>query len=480
MTPPLTVGVIGAGPAALTAAYRLQQMGAVVTVFEAGASVGGLARSLDLWGHRVDLGPHRFFSKDGRINAIWHEVIGDDYRMVDRQTRIYYRHRFFDYPLRISNVLANLRVTDIVASLGSYARQVIAPEFPPALRDTFEAWVVSHFGRRLYEMFFKSYSEKLWGIPCTALDADFATQRIRKFSLAQSVLTALGFGKGRHRTLVDRFAYPKAGSGDVYTRMARKIIERGGRIHKGAPVARVTKEGQRVTGLELEDGSLHTFDHVISTMPLTLLLQGLDPPREVAAAAAKLNFRNTVLVYLNVEADSLFTDQWIYIHAAGVGVGRITNFRNWVPELYGNSRNTVLAFEYWCQDEDALWRTPDTDLIARAIDEGRRIGILGTAHVAAGHVERIRRSYPIYARGYRDTMAPVVTYLKTFGNLWPIGRYGAFKYNNQDHSILMGLLAAENIAGGARHDLWSVNSDDDSYQEEISEPRGGEKQPAGL
>lgn len=475
MTAPLTVGVIGAGPAALTAAYRLQQMGVAVTVFEVGPSVGGLARSFDLWGHKVDLGPHRFFSKDGRVNALWHEVIGDSHRMVDRQTRIYYRSRFFDYPLRVSNVLANLNPADIVASLASYMRQVIAPEFPPEARDTFEAWVVSHFGRQLYEMFFKSYSEKLWGIPCTALDADFATQRIRKFSLGQTVLAALGLGRGRHRTLVDRFAYPKAGSGQVYELMARAITERGGRIHMNARVARVVRQERRVTGLELADGSFHAFDHIVSTMPLTLLLQGLEPPPEVAAAAAKLTFRNTVLVYLNVEADSLFTDQWIYIHADGVGVGRITNFRNWVPELYGTSRNTVLAFEYWCQDEDTIWSAPDADLIDRAIEEGRQIGILGAARVAAGHVERIRRSYPVYARGYKDIMVPVVAYLKTFDNLWPIGRYGAFKYNNQDHSILMGLLAADNIARGARHDLWSVNSDDDSYQEEIDDRRSDER-----
>lgn len=466
VTRSLSVGIIGAGPAALTAAYRLQQMGVQVTVFEAGPVVGGLSRSFDLWGHRVDLGPHRFFSQDERINRVWREVLGGNHRMVNRQTRIFYRGRFFDYPLKVSNVLANLGLSDIAASVASYARERIAPSYPEGARDTFEAWVIGHFGRRLYTMFFKSYSEKLWGIPCTELDSDFAAQRIRRFSLGQSILAALGVGRRRHKTLVDRFAYPTGGSGDPYERMAKTITQGGGRIHLGTPVARVIREGTAITGLQLRDGSVHGFDHVVSTMPLTLLLDGLDPPREVTEAAARLCFRNTVLVYLNVEADSLFTDQWIYIHAPDVLVGRITNFRNWVPELYGASPNTVLALEYWCQDEDALWAESDESLIARAGDECRRIGILGDARIAAGYVVRVRRSYPVYARGYKDTLAPVIAYLKTFDNLWPIGRYGSFKYNNQDHSILMGLLAADSIGNGAAHDLWTVNADYDSYQED--------------
>lgn len=479
MTRPLSVGIIGAGPAALTAAYRLQLMGVQVTVFEAGDAVGGLSRSFDLWGHRVDLGPHRFFSQDDRINGIWRKVLGDSYQWVNRQTRIFYRGRFFDYPLSVSNVLANLGLADITASVASYAKERIAPTYPLDARDTFEAWVTSHFGRRLYNMFFKSYSEKLWGIPCTELDSDFAAQRIRRFSLGQSIIAALGVGRHRHKTLADRFAYPTGGSGDLYVRMAKAIVEGGGRIHLASPVARVVREGAAITGLQLRDGSVHAFDHIVSTMPLTLLLDGLDPPREIAEAAARLRFRNTILVYLNVEADRLFTDQWIYIHAPEVLVGRITNFRNWVPELYGASRNTVLALEYWCQDEDALWTEPDEDLIARGIGECRSIGILGDAAVAAGHVTRIHRSYPVYSRGYKDTLAPVVAYLKTFDNLWPIGRYGSFKYNNQDHSILMGLLAADNIGAGARHDLWSVNSDYDTYQEGAGSGDASERSDAG-
>jgi protoporphyrinogen oxidase len=465
------VGIIGAGPAGVTAAYRLQQMGADVTLFEAGDKIGGLARSFELWGQRVDLGPHRFFSGDARVNRLWHEVLDGGYRVVVRQTRIYYRERFFEYPLRVGNVFANLGLMELAGAVASYARERLWPERAPLERDTFEAWVVHQFGRRLYEMFFKSYSEKLWGIPCDQLDADFAAQRIKRFSLGQSILAALHIGRERHKTLVDEFGYPKNGSGDLYERMVRTVMERGGGVRLSCPVDRLVVAGNQATGIRLVDGAVLPFDHVVSTMPLTLLVKGLAPlPPAVAAGAERLRYRNTLLVYLRVDSTGLFRDQWLYIHSDAVAVGRITNFRNWVPELYGSSDFTILAMEYWCYDEDPVWSAPDEALIERAEREAKAIGLLGRAGVSAGHVVRIRRCYPVYSRGYRESLAPVIEYLKTFRNLWPIGRYGAFKYNNQDHSILMGILAAENICGGAQHDLWSVNTDYDNYQESAEAP----------
>ena len=462
----IRVGIIGAGPAGLTAAYQALKGGADVAVFEASGEVGGLARSFDLWGQRVDLGPHRFFSMDERVNKLWREVLGTNYRMVKRQTRIYYRQRFFDYPLKIGNVFANLSPLGLIRCLASYLKEQLAPEHRADARDTFEAWVVHSFGRRLYDMFFKTYSEKLWGIPCTELDADFAAQRIKRFSLGQSVLAALGIGKARHTTLVDLFGYPTGGSGDLYERMANAIRAGGGSVHLSTPVARVVTMAGKVTGLELQNRSTYAVDHVISTMPLTLLVKGLDGvPPAIAERAGQLRFRNTILVYLKVGATALFADQWIYIHSDEVAVGRITNFRNWVPELYGEHAFTVLALEYWCYDEDAIWSDNDQVLIQRAEQECRRIGLLGAWPVTAGHVVRVRRCYPVYARGYRTTLAPIIKYLQSFDNLWPIGRYGSFKYNNQDHSILMGLLVADNICNGAAHNLWDVNTDYDSYQE---------------
>jgi protoporphyrinogen oxidase len=465
MTAP-RVGIIGAGPAGLTAAYRLQQLGAEVTVFEAADTVGGLARSFDLWGQRVDLGPHRFFSSDDRVNRLWHEVLQDEYRMVSRQTRIYYRQRFFDYPLRVSNVIKNLGLRDIFEAVSSYARERLFPERSANERDTFEAWVVHSFGRRLYEMFFKSYSEKLWGIPCDQLDADFAAQRIKRFSLGQSILAALRIGRVKHKTLVDEFAYPKAGSGDLYDRMARSIVAGGGSVRLSCPVSGLAAQGSTVTGIRLSDGSVQQFDHIISTMPLTLMVKGLDGvPADVVACTERLRFRNTLLIYLKIESTSLFQDQWLYIHAADVAVGRITNFRNWVPELYGSQDFTILALEYWCYDEDPVWTATDSALIDQAERDVRAIGLLGSARISAGHAVRIRRCYPVYSRGYHRTLAPVVDYLKGFANLWPIGRYGSFKYNNQDHSILMGLMVADNICGDGAHDLWNVNTDYEAYQE---------------
>jgi len=460
----MRVGIIGAGPAGLTAAYRLQQMGAQTEVFEAGPAVGGLARSFELWGCRVDLGPHRYFSRDARVNRLWLEVVGRDYRMVRRQTRIFYRDRFYDYPLRVGNVLRNLGPVDAARCIASYLREQVAPS--GAADGSFEAWVVGRFGRRLYERFFESYTEKLWGIPCRELDADFAAQRIKGFSLGQAVLSGLGIGGAGHATLVDAFAYPLAGNGEVYERMARAVAAGGGRVHLSRPVRRIVTGDGAARGLELADGEVLGFDHVVSTMPLTLMVKGLDGlPEEVASAMADLRYRNTVLVYLRVARADLFPDQWLYVHSREVRVGRVTNFRNWVPELYGDDGSSILALEYWCYDEDDIWGEADSVLIARGEAELRRIGLLGDAAVSAGHVVRLPRCYPVYARDYRAKLAPVIGFLNTVRNLWPIGRYGAFKYNNQDHSILMGLLAAENIADGARHDLWAVNTDYDSYHE---------------
>ena len=461
----MRVAVIGAGPAGITAAYQLAKGGADVEVFEAGNAVGGLSRSIDLWGQKVDLGPHRFFSQDPRVNRLWLEVAGGDYRMVDRLTRIYYSKRFFEYPLKPANALRNMGLTNAARCLTSYLKEKVRPSFGADRNETFESWVVGRFGRRLFNMFFKSYSEKLWGIPCDALDADFAAQRIKKFSLGQAIKAALGFGKSKHKTLVDQFAYPVGGTGMVYERMADRVTELGGYVHLKQPVSRIVHERKKVKGIELADGRFEPFDHVISTMPLTLLVRGLgNLPAAVEQGVAALRFRNTILVYLNVAHPNLFKDQWLYVHSPDLGMGRVTNFRNWVPELYGSSPNSILAVEYWCYDADSQWQEDDATLIERGEREIRTTGLIGEARVEGGHVVRIRRCYPVYARGYKQHLDPVVNHVRGFQGLDAIGRYGAFKYNNQDHSILMGLLAAENILENKTHDLWAVNTDS-TYQE---------------
>ena len=319
----MRVAVIGAGPAGMTAALRLSQGGVQVDVYEAGERVGGLARSLDLWGQRVDLGPHRFFSTDVRVNRLWLAMVGRDYRMVERLTRIYYRGRFFHYPLKPLNALGQMGLASAVRCLASYGKEQFFSRAADAGDNSFETWVVKRFGRRLFEMFFKPYSEKLWGISCQELDADFAAQRIKKFSLGEGIKNALvPWAAAVHPTLVDRFAYPLSGTGSVYEKMASQVRDLGGCLHLGTPVARVLHEDSSIHGIELPDGRSESYDHVISTMPLTLLVRGLgEIPPSVRTAVNALRFRNTVLVYLNVDSPSVFPDQWIYVHSPELRMG---------------------------------------------------------------------------------------------------------------------------------------------------------------
>lgn len=468
---PKTVAIIGAGPAGITAAYQLVKAGHKVEVFEASDSVGGLARTIDLWNQKVDLGPHRFFSTDPRVNKLWLEIIGDDYEMVDRMTRIYYKGRFFFYPLRPFNALANLGLLEATRCMTSYGVQ----RFQRATEQgCFENWVVSRFGRRLFEIFFKTYSEKLWGISCTDMDSDFAAQRIKKLSLWEAIRNAFFGRNGKtHKTLVDQFAYPHGGSGELYTRMADYVRLNGGSVECKRPVRRVLTTEGRVTGVEFESGEQRTFDEVISTMPIHQLVTRLPGvPANITTAAQSLRFRNTILVYLKVERTDLFPDNWLYVHSPELRTGRITNFRNWVPQLHGNEKSTILALEYWCNDDDSTWSKDNDSLVALASNELRRTGLIRNAPISAGHVYRIRRCYPVYNRGYKTKLKPVEQYLSGVEGLTVIGRYGAFKYNNQDHSILMGLLAAENIADGAMHDLWAINTDYE-YQEDAVITRTG-------
>lgn len=457
-----TIGIIGAGPAGLTAGHELARLGMQVEFFEASPHVGGLSRTITLWGHKADLGPHRFFSRDPRINQFWETMAGEDVHHVDRLTRIYFKGRFFDYPLRPLNALKNLGPFTALACLFSYLRGRLARRPPPA---SFQDWVVGAFGQKLFEIFFKTYSEKLWGIPCDELDVDFAAQRIRQFSLGQAALAMLKMQRNRHQTLVDRFKYPSQGAGRVYERMAENLCHMNAVFHMSTPVSGIAADGR---SLQLADGRTRQFDHIISTMPLTVLCRSLPGlPDDVRKACDSLAYRNTLLVYLLVDGADLFPDQWLYVHSGDLRFGRITNFSNWSPGIRGDPRQTVLAMEYWCSDGDSICSMPEAELSALAITELHRTGLIGKSRVLDSKVIRIPKSYPVYQKGYRTDLFTVTEHLRTAArHVTAIGRYGAFKYNNQDHSILMGLLAADNIGKGAHHDLHAINTDYGTYQEQ--------------
>lgn len=460
----MKVGIIGAGPAGLTAAYLLSKKGVEIDLFEASNSVGGLSKSIDLWDQRVDLGPHRFFSTDKRVNNLWLEIAESNYTMVERLTRIYYNNKFFNYPLNLSNALKNLGFRSATNCLSSY----IIEKLRPIPQDgSFENWVVSQFGRHLFEIFFKSYSEKLWGISCKDLDSDFASQRIKKLSLLGAVKNALLSGKGnKHKTLVDRFAYPNYGSGYIYDRMADKLVEHGGNLFLNNPVHHVSPLSENKIKLHFGDSTERTYNHVISSMPLTLLVNRLpNAPAKILDHTKALRFRNTILVYLHINSNKLFPDNWIYIHDSELKLGRVTNFRNWSHQLYGTSDKTILALEYWSYHDKELWNQSDSELIALGKEEIARTGLVDSSLILDGKVIRINRCYPVYDKGYKTNLKPIEEYLNSFLNLTAIGRYGAFKYNNQDHSILMGILAADKVLNNSSLSLWDVNTDYESYQE---------------
>jgi protoporphyrinogen oxidase len=451
--------VIGAGPAGLSCAVQLVDRGVPVQVFEASPYVGGLTRSMSLWEQTVDLGPHRFFSSDRIVTDHWRRFVGDDFAVVNRLSRILYDGRLFKYPIEPLDAARHLDLADAARAVASYAYARARPIAEP---KTFEDWVTNRFGSHLFRLFFKTYSEKVWGISCARIDADWAAQRIKKLSLSETIRAAVLGNRDRHLTLVHRFMYPHGGAGSVYERMAEHVRAKGGRVRLSTPVKRVLRGATgAVRGVELKDGSTELAPRVVSTMPLTLMVKGLEGvPAGVQQACDRLTYRNTVLVYLEVDSASLFPDNWIYVHSPQVQHGRVTNFRNWSPRLYRGRPTTILCVELWCFDHDALWARDDAELSAQAERELRQIALLQPAlRVLNRHVLRLHKSYPVYETGYSRHLEQIQGWLDAVPGLLPIGRYGAFKYNNQDHSILMGLLAATELLTGRSQRLWSVHTD---------------------
>lgn len=463
--------VIGAGPAGLTAAYELTRRGASVTLLEGEKQVGGLARTVEYRGFRFDIGGHRFFTKVPAVRELWHSLLGPDFLSRPRLSRIYFRKRFFAYPLKPLDTLVNLGAWDSLLILGSYLWRKLFPIRP---ESSFEDWVTNRFGRRLYQTFFRAYTEKVWGISCRELSAQWAAQRIRGLTVRTALLNmfpGLNLGKGsRLKTLTECFDYPRLGPGMMWEALAERCRGQGGRIELESRVTRLFHDGTRIGAVEAEKQGRQVVlpvSRVISTMPLAHLILALspEPPPEIAAAARRLRYRDFLVVALVVDLAELFPDNWIYIHDDSVRVGRIQNFKNWSPDLVPDPGQSCLGLEYFCFEGDELWNMADRDLVELARRELAAIGLADPAQVSDGTVVRMPKAYPMYDADSLKALGLLQKYLESFENLQLVGRNGMHKYNNMDHSMLAALLAVRNLYG-EQHDLWSVNSDDEYLEEQ--------------
>jgi protoporphyrinogen oxidase len=468
--------IIGAGPAGLTTAFELGKLGIGATILEADDQVGGLSRTVNYRGYRFDIGGHRFFSKVPLINELWHEILGDGFLVRPRLSRIHYRNHYFDYPLRPLNALAGLGPIEALLVGLSYTR---AKVFPERDETNFEQWVSNRFGYRLYNIFFKTYTEKVWGIPCKEIAADWAAQRIKNLSLSEVLRNALFNNNNRTKsgeiitTLIDQFHYPRYGPGMMWERCADLVAQRGCQTIPEVRVERIRHRHGRVECVygRKPSGELVEFhgDHLVSTMPVRELINCLDPapPDEVLRAANALRYRDYLTVVLMVKRENVFPDNWIYIHSPDVKLGRIQNYKNWSPYMVPDASRTSLGLEYFLWDHDPEWSWPQERLIELGIRDCVRIGLIDPSEVEDGTVVRMQKAYPVYDHAYQKHLATIRAYLGGIANLQLIGRNGQHRYNNQDHSMLTGVYAARNIAGAA-YDVWSVNVEQEYHEEGVA------------
>ena len=470
LTPGDRVVIVGAGPAGLTAAYLLAKAGhSRVTVLEADDMVGGISRTAQYKGYRFDIGGHRFFTKIAAVEQLWHEILGEEFISVPRLSRIHYNGRFFNYPLKPSNALMGLGPINAALIVLSYLWWHYKP-YP--VEDTFEQWVTNRFGRRLYKIFFKTYTEKVWGIPCTEIRAEWAAQRIQGLSLARAILAATPITKRPNaiKSLIHTFQYPRLGPGQMWETCRDRVVERGHEVRLEHYVDRIEVRNGRVIAVHVKtpDGD-RTFpaDHVISTMPVRSLVRALSPavPPAGRAAGDGQRYRDFIVVALMLNRDRLFPDNWIYIHTPGVKVGRIQNFNNWSAAMVPEPGMTCLGMEYFCFKGDGLWDSRDEDLIAQAGRELEALGLARQSDVVDGTVIRMPKAYPIYDADYRGHLTKVREHIDPIDNLHTVGRNGMHKYNNQDHSMLSAMMAVWNMQG-ASHDVWNINVDFDYHEEQ--------------
>ena len=459
--------VIGAGPAGLTAGYELAKLGFRPIVLEQQNLVGGLASTAQYRGYYFDMGGHRFFTKVEEVKKMWQEVLRENFLRRPRLSRIYYDGKFFFYPLRPLNALRGLGLWEGLLIVLSYLKWQLLPY---RREDTFEQWVTNRFGKRLFETFFKAYTEKVWGISCSELKAEWAAQRIKDLSLRTALLSMFLKPKTTIKTLIEEFDYPRYGPGMMWNAVKSEIERRAGTVLMEAEVVRVNRTGRRIDSVVVRHhGREETIQgtNFISSMPVTEFVRRLEqPPTAVVDAAARLRYRDFLTVVCIVNKPELFPDNWIYVHDPEVQVGRIQNFKNWSPDMVPDSTKTSLGLEYFCTEGDALWTMRDEELIQLATCELERIGLCRAADVEDGCVVCVPKAYPVYGSDYREALAVVREFVDSLENFRTIGRNGLHRYDNQDHAMLTGMLAVRSMVLGEPHDLWSVNTEQE-YHEEV-------------
>jgi protoporphyrinogen oxidase len=462
------VVILGAGPAGLTAAYELSRKGLHCVVLERDSTVGGLAKTVDYKGYLFDLGGHRFYTKVNLIERMWQEILGDDLLTRPRLSRIYYRAKFFHYPLDALDALRGLGLIEVGRCGLSFLRSHLFPEKPEA---NLAAWMSNRFGRRLFEIFFRRYTEKVWGVPCTEISAAWASQRIQGLSLSALVRDALGWngnGKGNSiKTLIREFRYPRRGPGMMWEKVRQRIEERGSKVVLDAPVERIVCENGRTRGV-LAGKRFYIGKHFISSLAIRDLIGMMDPapPESLSRAGLDFHYRDFITVGLIVRGKNLFPDNWIYVHDPAVHVGRIQNYSNWSPEMSPDPEMSSIGMEYFCFEGDHLWRTSDEELLALARRELKLLRLIEPEDILDGKVVRVPKAYPVYDDVYLRGLQGVRQFLETVPNLQLVGRNGMHRYNNQDHSMLTALMAAWNILGGT-FDLWKLHGDFDYLEDGV-------------
>lgn len=458
--------VLGAGPAGLTAAYVLGLLGRPGVVLEADGTVGGIAKTVEFGGYRFDLGGHRFFTKLGPVQRLWEDVLGDDLLVRPRLSRIYYQGKFLAYPLRAQDVVARLGMGEAALCALSYLRSRVSRSGSP---ETFEDWVTSRFGRRLYDAFFRSYTEKVWGIPGSEIRSEWAAQRIRNFSFGKAVAGALHLRREHVTTLIEEFHYPRLGPGQMWEALRTRVEDRGVEVQTKTRVTAIRHRDRVVEQVVVERDGVEVelpVDSVVSSLALADLIEALDPapPVEVLDAAERLRYRSLVLVALMTTQAEPFPDNWIYLHDPGTRAGRVQNFGAWSQDMVVPG-TTCLGAEYFCFEGDDIWQMSDEEAVALATRELARIGLVDPATVIDGVKVLVPKAYPMYDSAYREALATVRAYVDGFANLVTCGRNGLHRYNNQDHSMWTAILATLNLVDGGEHDVWSVNTDAEYHEE---------------